>query len=436
VGAQVTVTGQNFGSTQGSSAVLLHGLATTVNLWSSTSITITIPTGATSGYLTVSVAPSMNDSNAINFTVEANALPQSWLDQDVGRVYIAGNASYSNGVFSVKGGGNYTDSNIDGFHFAYQSLTGDGTIIARVATTGYAYAMAGVMMSASLMGGDQNVFLCEYAGGTRTFYRPTFGTAESYVSSGGGVPYWVKLVRTGNNFIAYTSADGASWTLVAGPIPIPMPQTIYVGLAETSNGQAFAYTGTFDNVSISTTANAAPVISSVSATTASVGTQVVITGSGFGSTQGASIVTFNELPASVSIWSDTSIIVTVPSGATSGYLNVLRGPDMASSNGVFFTVESQPLLSGWFDTDIGKVSARGSASYSNGVFTVQGSGGEQHHGPGADMHGRLRGHAHGFAGECHKLQFFPRWRPMVVHGRPGFGMFELHHSRHSAPSIR
>jgi len=42
--------------------------------------------GATSGSLLASIAPSMNDSNAIRFTVTAQPLPVSWLDQDVGVV--------------------------------------------------------------------------------------------------------------------------------------------------------------------------------------------------------------------------------------------------------------------------------------------------------------------------------------------------------------
>jgi len=44
----------------------------------------TIPAGATSGPLLVSVAPSMNDSNVVQFAVTWQPLPPSWLDQDVG----------------------------------------------------------------------------------------------------------------------------------------------------------------------------------------------------------------------------------------------------------------------------------------------------------------------------------------------------------------
>ena len=375
VGAQVVITGQNFGATQGSSAVLLHGAATTVNAWSATSITITIPTGATSGYLVVSVAPSMNNSNPIDFTVETNPLPQNWLDQDVGAVGVVGNASYSNGVFAVYGGGTSNSDNMDGFHFVYQPLTGDGTIVARVVSeSGISNLHAGVMMSASLTGWDQNIFACVCGTNSFAFYRSFFGAWETNLVSAGGLPYWVKIVRTGNNFIAYKSPDNVSWTLIAGPVPLSMPSTIYVGVAVSSDQPNLAYTGNFDNVSVTTTSNPAPVITSLSATTGSVGTQVILSGSGFGSSQGSSIATLNEVPLTVNLWSNTSVMVTIPTGATSGYLNVLRAPDMNSSNGVYFAVTTQPLISGWYDQDIGNVAARGSATYSGGVFTIQGAG--------------------------------------------------------------
>src|SRR5207249_2473080 len=130
---------------------------------------------------------------------------------------------------------------------------------------------------------------------------------------------------------------------------------------------------TFDSVSVSSSTSVVPMITSLSATTGPVGTQVIVGGSGFGASQGSSIVTLNDSPVTVNLWSDTSIAVTIPAGATSGYITVLRGPGMNSSNGVIFTVTSSPLPSGWFDQDIGPVSNAGSATYSGGVFTVQGS---------------------------------------------------------------
>ena len=69
VGAAVTITGTNFGSSQGSSTVTFNGTAATVTSWSATSIAVTVPTGATTGNVVV-FASGVN-SNGSSFTVVA-----------------------------------------------------------------------------------------------------------------------------------------------------------------------------------------------------------------------------------------------------------------------------------------------------------------------------------------------------------------------------
>ena len=88
--------------------------------------------GSDSGPITVSVAPSMNNSNAIVFEVTTEPLPSSWLNRDIGTVALTGSATYLNGVFTVKGSGQGIAGTADGIHFVYQPLSGDGTIIAQV----------------------------------------------------------------------------------------------------------------------------------------------------------------------------------------------------------------------------------------------------------------------------------------------------------------
>ena len=92
-----------------------------------------------------------------------------------------------------------------------------------------------------------------------------------------------------------------------------------------------------------------PTIVSLSPTTGQVGTSVTITGTDFGTSQGFfSSVDFNGVTASVSSWSDTAITALVPSGATTGYVNVYWGDgyNTVSSNGVLFIVPAMaPTLS-------------------------------------------------------------------------------------------
>lgn len=79
-----------------------------------------------------------------------------------------------------------------------------------------------------------------------------------------------------------------------------------------------------------------PIINDISPTSGSVGTSVTISGSNFGATQGSSAITFNGILATPTVWSDTSIVTTVPSGATTGLLVVIVGGE--SSNSITFTV--------------------------------------------------------------------------------------------------
>jgi YD repeat-containing protein len=79
-----------------------------------------------------------------------------------------------------------------------------------------------------------------------------------------------------------------------------------------------------------------PVIGGVSPQSGIVGTTVTISGSGFGTTQGSSTVTFNGAPAAASAWTSTTITASVPAAATTGPVVVtVRG---LASNSVPFTV--------------------------------------------------------------------------------------------------
>ncbi len=67
IGDSVTITGTNFGSSQGSSTVTFAGTTATPSSWSSTQIVAAVPTGAISGSVIVTVASA--PSNAAHFTI-------------------------------------------------------------------------------------------------------------------------------------------------------------------------------------------------------------------------------------------------------------------------------------------------------------------------------------------------------------------------------
>ena len=82
VGTSVTITGFNFGATQGSSTVKFNGTVATVTTWSISSIGVTVPSGATTGSVIVTV--SGNPSNGVNFIVGSVASITYHLHQEPG----------------------------------------------------------------------------------------------------------------------------------------------------------------------------------------------------------------------------------------------------------------------------------------------------------------------------------------------------------------
>ena len=381
VGTQIGIGGSNFGASQGNGVVMLNGLPMSITLWSPSSIVFTIPTGATSGYLFVSTGPSMNASIPVYFVVTQQALPTEWLDQDIGQVPSLGGATFATGSFTVTGGGwmNPYGPSSDGLHFVYQPISGDVTIIARVLSLqgGYqSWATGGVMIRETLNANSTNAYVFTGPTASGNFLnRAVTGNSNSATTGPRETfPFWMKLVRSGSTFTGYSSVNGTDW-VSSGSVTINMAQNVYVGLAvsggSSTSGMA---TATFDSVAVNTSSDPKPLISNLSTTTGPVGTQVSITGSNFGASQGTSVVLLNEAPITVNLWTANTIVVTIPSGASSGLLLVSVAPDSNDSNSIFFTVTSQPLPVGWLDADVGQIGPGGSAGFSNGTFTITGSG--------------------------------------------------------------
>ena len=255
IGSAVTITGSNFGASQGSSSALLNGAPLTVTSWSNTTINATIPAGATSGALTITLAPGMNVSNPVTFTVTTQPLPSGWLDQDVGALGVVGSATYSNGSFTLKAAGQQIYGAADAMHFVYQPWMGDGSVVARVVSIqgGTGYTTAGVMIRETFDPGSRNAKTADWPAYNGIYFdiRTSPGAATSEPGSRAAtLPYWVKLVRSGNSFSSYASPDGIQWTQLGSSQIIPMAANVYVGLAANSGSASAQATATFDNVTM------------------------------------------------------------------------------------------------------------------------------------------------------------------------------------------
>ena len=83
----------------------------------------------------------------------------------------------------------------------------------------------------------------------RSQYRLTTGadSTNNYVE-GYSDPKWMRIVRTGNTFVSYTSTTGTDWTPVETQT-IVMSSTVLAGFAVTSIDSNNLNCAIFDNVS-------------------------------------------------------------------------------------------------------------------------------------------------------------------------------------------
>ena len=154
-------------------------------------------------------------------------------------------------IWDVGTAGNYHDE----FHFAYKTLTGAGSIVARVQSVQNTdgWAKAGVMIRQTLDGGSPHMFACiTPSNGVAAQGRPTPGAASFNANQTGvAAPRWVKLERDlAGNFTVTHSANGTTWQPVTGATPqnIQMGSTVYIGLALTAHNAAATCQAVFTNV--------------------------------------------------------------------------------------------------------------------------------------------------------------------------------------------
>jgi len=262
-----------------------------------------------------------------NYDPVQTSMPSPWQSTDIGAPITAGTADFSptSQSFYLDGAGADEYGANDQSHFVYQTLPGDGSIVARVRyqSNSSPWAKAGLMIRQSTATGsnfvdalvtpdvspstpDINGVGCDANGCLAPLppVVPSTGYGVRMQYSGPGAKTgpalagmtdpnkWLKLTRSGSTFTSYESTDGVHWTQI-GVATVSMTGTVDVGLFDTSHNIGQVSSAAFDNVQV------------------------------------------------------TSAIPPPPPG---------------------------PLPAPWTDTDVGSPAIAGSAGYSNGVFTVNGAG--------------------------------------------------------------
>jgi hypothetical protein len=178
-------------------------------------------------------------------------LPSPWASSDIGAVGVAGSATYTNGLFTVKGSGADIWGTADAFQFVYQPASGDCSIQAKVLTVQntQSHAKGGVMIRETLNANSTMAMVDLTPGNGAEFIWRTNTAASAAASGVAGLtaPNWVKVTRTGNSFVGYYSTNGTAWTAM-GTNTITMATSVYIGLPVCAHNNTTNCTATFTNV--------------------------------------------------------------------------------------------------------------------------------------------------------------------------------------------
>jgi hypothetical protein len=312
-GTQVAISGTNFGSEQASGSVTIGGAAASVLSWTNTSIVVSLPSNANPGAVPVIVNTAEGtNSNSASFTVIPSIASFAPSIGPVGTTVTMSGANFgTSGVVTFDG-------------IAAMILSWSSTSLSVVVPTG---ASAGnVVVTSNSESSNTAVFTV----------LPTPSIAGLSTSSGA---VGTLVTITGTNFgssqgtVTFngTVATPTSWS--AGSIVVPVPAVA------TSGNVVITVSGVPSN---GVNFMVVPTITSLSPTSGTVGTLVVIAGTGFGPNLVTGAVTFNGTAVTPISWSITSITAPVPPGATTGNVAVTVGG--VSSNGANFTVQASGFV--------------------------------------------------------------------------------------------
>lgn len=231
-----------------------YGLPTIIN-WTSPYVALVDPNVAVPNPVTTTVrVPYAGiDGRTRDAVADAGAYEFSSAGgSDIGGSSPRGSTVYSGGTYTVSGGGSDIWGTSDQFHYSSQSVSGDQTLTARITsqTNTDGWAKAGLMFRGSAAAGSAFVAVeLTPANGIHLQSRGVDGgSATDVASTAGGVGTWLRLVRSGKNFTAFTSADGLTWTSF-GTVQADFTNTGYLaGLAVTSHNVNSASAATFTNV--------------------------------------------------------------------------------------------------------------------------------------------------------------------------------------------
>jgi YD repeat-containing protein len=384
VGTAITVTGTNFGATQGSSTIKFNGTTGSPTSWNATTISVLVPTGATTG--NVVVHASSVDSNGLAFSVYPTltsltpatghisdsitvagtnfgatqgastitfngtlATPSAWGDSST-TVPVPAGATSGNIVVTVS---NHASNPLAFTVILPPTLTSATPSSAHVAD---AVTLVGTRFSAT-----QGTSTIKFNGTT------AIATAWSDTSITADVP----IGATAGNVavtVSNQASNGLPFTVIALSVFYAYDElNRLVQVSDpVGNSATYRYDPVGNLTAIERPGPSGVVISEFTPNSGPVGTSVTIFGSGFSATPAQNTVTFGGTSAYVTSASATQLTTTVPAGLSAGSYTVgVSRPGGSATRDAFVVASASgaPTVSGFLPT----LAAAGTALTINGT---------------------------------------------------------------------
>ncbi|HEY2499109.1 MAG TPA: IPT/TIG domain-containing protein [Candidatus Angelobacter sp.] len=285
VGTVITISGLNFGGTQGS--VSIGGTNAAIGSWTDTQISVTVPSGVAAGNANVTVTS-------------------------------AGGSSSNTAAFMVAGGAIFS-----------------GPIF-------YSYDELGRMVGVVTSSGDAAQYTYDPLGNVISIARATSSQASLFTFIPKSGPVGTQVTISGANFSSDSTQDAVSFNGTTATIAFASSTQLVVNVPTGATTGAITVTAPAGSVTSAspftvTSSSGAPRIDSFTPQMAAPGTAVTITGANFDSTPANDRLITNVTPAPVpSAASPTSLTMTVPNNAGSGHISLNTPTGTTTSSGDLF----------------------------------------------------------------------------------------------------
>ena len=184
--------------------------------------------------ITLTVVNDRHDQAVHRLEVIAHCPPgevASWSASDIGAPRFPGSSWKDGDCVSLCAGGKGIGGTADEGHLLYREARGDLVLTAQITelSGGGSGAGAGLMLRESLDPTARFAALLLEKGAARFRARPALSKGKT----ANDLPLWVRLERTGDEFIGSISPDGCAWTEVGRKTIGGFPEAMLAGLAAT-----------------------------------------------------------------------------------------------------------------------------------------------------------------------------------------------------------